>query len=233
MQIKYMEKQIVGPLERVKIIGEKRSVETLAKFDTGASNNSIDYKIAATAGVGPIISSVKIKNAFTKNKIVRRPVTRMRMEIRNIKFNTKANLEDRLKRNVHVLIGRNIIRKHFIIDVSGRYKRLPKISLHETVTLKAIKEKTLKAKIDTGAEITSIDSSLAKQIGVEITGIKKISSSSGSKKRRIGYLDLKIKGMIIKNVKCNIVNRSHMKYAILIGKNVLKDNFLVDLESGK
>ena len=55
-----MAKPVVGLVEKVKIVGKKGSVETLAKFDTGASNNSIDFKIAAEAGVGPVVSSAKI-----------------------------------------------------------------------------------------------------------------------------------------------------------------------------
>ena len=109
-------KEIVGLVEKVKIIGRKGSVETLAKFDTGATDNSLDYKIAAMAGAGHVISSVRVKSASASNGYVRRPVIEASIEIGGKRYHTKANLEDRDGLRYKVLIGRVLLKK-FLIDV--------------------------------------------------------------------------------------------------------------------
>ena len=89
-------------------------------------------------------------------------------------------------------------------------------------------KKTLIARIDTGATKGSIDKGLAKKLKLGRAVKKKvIKSASGTTKRPVKKI-----AIIIKNRKMNadftIADRSHMKYKILIGQNILKRNFLID-----
>ncbi len=93
-----------------------------------------------------------------------------------------------------------------------------------------IKDKKIKAKIDTGAEKSSIDLNLAKKLGLtkNLWGIKKIKSSNGEEYRPIVESKIKIKNRKLP-VKLSITKRENLKYPILIGRDVLKRNFLVDI----
>ena len=101
------------------------------------------------------------------------------------------------------------------------------MGLIENVTLE--NGKTYRAKIDTGADSSSIDSSIAQLLGEKpILSHKYIRSALGRDLRPIISIDLEIRGL-----KCNenftISNREHLKFKILIGKDILqKENFLVD-----
>jgi hypothetical protein len=109
-----MEKKVIGLVEKVRIIGEK-TVETYALFDTGARRSSVDIYLAAKARLGPIISTMKVRNPSFKQK-VRRPVLMVKFEIAGKMFETKANIQDRSHMNLPVLIGRNIISGNFLVD---------------------------------------------------------------------------------------------------------------------
>ena len=111
-----MKKILVGLTDKVKIRG-KKSVETLAKFDTGAKRTSIDMGIAAKAKLGPVIDVVKVKSASLKGGYVKRPVVEAVVEVCGKKLKVKANIEDRVHSKQKVLIGRDIIKSNFIIDV--------------------------------------------------------------------------------------------------------------------
>ena len=130
----------VGLVEKVKIIGRKGTVATLAKFDTGASNNSIDYKIAAETGAGPVVSSIRMHSASVKT-YTRRPVVEVKIGIKGRVFDTKANLTDRRKMKYKVLIGRGILLKNFIVDISKSHKG---VSDYADIKDSVIKEAGLK-----------------------------------------------------------------------------------------
>ncbi len=109
----------VGFSENIIIIGKNGKFNTLAKFDTGSSGNSIDTKIAAKIGLGPIIKSVKILSS-SNGYYVRRPVVKIKIKIKNKTFLTTANIEDREKFSEKILIGRNMIKKYFTIDLNKK-----------------------------------------------------------------------------------------------------------------
>ncbi|OYT56939.1 MAG: hypothetical protein DRO96_01320 [Candidatus Aenigmatarchaeota archaeon] len=119
-------KKTVGLIERVEVIG-KKVVSANAKFDTGASGNSIDTTLAAKAQLGPIVSVVKIKQANLKEP-KRRPVVDVTFRIKGKKYKTRANIEDRSHMSYPVLIGRELIRNNFVVDVAktGRRKKAKK-----------------------------------------------------------------------------------------------------------
>lgn len=110
-------------------------------------------------------------------------------------------------------------------------KKRPVLGLTETVIVfgAKLKKREVVARIDTGAEKSSIDKSLAEELklGPPIK-TKVIRSSHGKTKRP--YIETKIK-ILKKKIKAGftVANRKNMKYQILIGQNILKEmNALVD-----
>ncbi len=109
------QKKIVGLIEGVKIIGRK-TVKATALFDTGAKLSSIDTELAAKAQLGPVIRTQKIKAPITKHT-VERPVVKVIFEIAGERYDTEANLNDRSHMKYPIIIGRNLIKGNFVVDV--------------------------------------------------------------------------------------------------------------------
>jgi hypothetical protein len=120
------DKSTVGLVEVVEIIGEKGSVRKKALLDTGATRSSVDVKIAAKAGIGPIIASVKVKNASSNvsatTGYTRRAVAEARIKLRGKIIQTGVNIVDRQGLPYAILIGRDVIHNNFLIDVSKTHK---------------------------------------------------------------------------------------------------------------
>lgn len=101
------------------------------------------------------------------------------------------------------------------------------IGLIETVVLE--NGKSYKAKIDTGADSSSIDVNLAQQFeDKQVLTHKYIRSALGRHKRPVISLGIEIKGK-----KCmdefTISDRKNMSFKILIGKDILqKEEFIID-----
>ena len=106
-----MEKIILGLIEKVKINGK----EIIAKIDTGADRNSIDTKLAAELNLGPITQTTKITSSHGDSI---RPVVQAELEIKNKKIQTQFNLTNRTHMKCPVLIGKEVLKKGFIIDPS-------------------------------------------------------------------------------------------------------------------
>ncbi|MBS3148225.1 ATP-dependent zinc protease [Candidatus Woesearchaeota archaeon] len=88
--------------------------------------------------------------------------------------------------------------------------------------------KEVVARIDTGATKSSIDSKLATEL--EIAGEFKrvlVKSASGSLHRGVVVADISIGGEI-RAAEFTLADRTHLKYRVLIGQNILKKGFLVD-----
>ena len=101
------------------------------------------------------------------------------------------------------------------------------IGLEESIVLEnGIKHK---AKIDTGADSSSIDKSLIENLdNFEIISHKFIRSALGRHKRPIIKLKVIFQGIeFIENF--TISDRSNLRYKVLIGKDILKkEGFLID-----
>ena len=91
------------------------------------------------------------------------------------------------------------------------------------------KKKEFIARIDTGAKISSMDMRLAAELSSsKILQTKKIVSANGTGLRAVIEAKIILAG---KELKANftLADRAHMKYKILIGRNILrKGKFLID-----
>ena len=103
------------------------------------------------------------------------------------------------------------------------------VGLVEPVKVKGVKrEVKILGKFDTGAERTSIDRDLVSKIGVDHIGKTTTFNVHGKTIRPLVNLKLKIKEKTV-NVKANVWDRSSRKYKILIGRDAIFSNFVVDI----
>jgi|TARA_Y100000310_G_scaffold53186_2_gene48790 hypothetical protein len=104
------------------------------------------------------------------------------------------------------------------------------VGLTENISLVAKdgKSKQVTAKIDTGATRSSIDIKLASKLNLgPVIKSKMVKSAHGNKLRPVIETEVLLAGKKIKS-EFTLADRTHMKYPVLIGVNVLKYGFLVD-----
>jgi len=90
------------------------------------------------------------------------------------------------------------------------------------------KHEEVKARIDTGATKSSIDIELAKKLNLgPVIGNKTIKNAHGSVKRDLIEVEIKIAGKLLRE-KFTLADRSNLKYPLLIGRNILQHDFLID-----
>jgi hypothetical protein len=111
-----MARVIVGFYEDVLIEGNL----VRAKIDTGASSSSIDVVLADMLGLGPVVSRTTIVSSHGRGV---RPVVKADIEINGKKLNASFNIALRRHLRYPLLIGKNILRKGFIIDPKKRLKK--------------------------------------------------------------------------------------------------------------
>jgi hypothetical protein len=86
----------------------------------------------------------------------------------------------------------------------------------------------VEGKVDTGATRSSIDTKLASKLNLgPIIKSKMVKSASGNRLRPVIEVEVIIADKKIKS-EFTLADRTHMKYSVLIGVNVLKHGFLVD-----
>lgn len=84
------------------------------------------------------------------------------------------------------------------------------------------------ARIDTGATNSAINLQLASKLKLgPVIESKIVKSTHGTKLRPVIETEIEICGRKIKE-KFTLADRSHMKYQVLIGQNILKQGFLID-----
>ncbi len=136
---------------------------------------------------------------------------------------------------------RNITREIKIVRENEEMKEKAKddlflgreiIGLYEKILLRG-KENSIKvwAKVDTGADSSSIDARLVSKLGSSpIIGSKVVRNTHGSSVRVITVIPTIVRGREVK-IKYNISDRSKMKYYVLLGRNFLnkyKGLYLID-----
>ena len=104
----------------------------------------------------------------------------------------------------------------------------PVIGLVETVWISGKEKLKVRARVDTGAVLSSIDSALLEKLGPsEVVGKKSVRSANGKTVRPIVELKLEMEGKEVRE-KFTVADRQHMKYKLLIGQNILKKGFFID-----
>ena len=104
------------------------------------------------------------------------------------------------------------------------------LGLIETVKLlgKGTKDRSIRARIDSGAQNSAIDKALAKKMKLgPIIKSKAIRQASGRSVRPVMRATVKVCGKKMTG-EFTISDRSHMRYKVLIGQNLLKRGFLID-----
>lgn len=91
------------------------------------------------------------------------------------------------------------------------------------------RQKTIIARIDSGATKSSIDKTLAKKLKVGPgSRTKLVKSSHGVSRRPIAEIRVRIDGKTLKG-DFTLAERSHLTYPVLIGQDILKNGgFLID-----
>jgi hypothetical protein len=105
-----MERTIIGAIEKVSIGGKRFK----ARIDSGAKTSSLDKRVAKRLGLGPVVRKTWVRNVAGRT---RRPVVRTVVKIRDKRILASFNLVDRSEMEFNVLIGRNILRKKFLVKI--------------------------------------------------------------------------------------------------------------------
>lgn len=105
------EKTIIGLIEEVSINNHIVS----ARIDTGAATSSIDMGLAITLQLGPLIAKRTIVSAHGKRV---RPVIKANITLKGRTIKASFTVVSRTHMRYPILIGRNILRKNFLIDPS-------------------------------------------------------------------------------------------------------------------
>ena len=103
------------------------------------------------------------------------------------------------------------------------------VGLTEYVTINSdSRKKEVIARMDTGATKSSIDVTLAAELKLgPVIDSRLIKSAHGTKLRPVVEVNVLISGREIK-ARFTVADRSHMRYPVLIGQNILKQGFLID-----
>jgi RimK family alpha-L-glutamate ligase len=112
------EPAVIGYIEEVDVIGTSGRKSIMAKSDTGATRTSIDARLAADVGTGPIKDIVKIKSGSLKSG-KSRPVVDVVVGVGGTQHTVAASVEDRSHMDYPMLLGRDIL-EHYRVDVRRR-----------------------------------------------------------------------------------------------------------------
>jgi hypothetical protein len=106
------------------------------------------------------------------------------------------------------------------------------VGLVEHVKVTGENAAVVRALFDTGAKSTSIDSAVARRVGLgkplRYTTIYSASNIKGVRRPVVRAI-LEIMGRKF-DTEINVQDRSHMRFKMIVGRNVLSGNFVVDPE---
>ena len=109
---------VIGYIEEVIVMGTRGQRSVMAKSDTGATRTSIDSRLAADIGTGPIKDIVKVKSGSVKTGRSR-PVVDLVVGVGGTQHTVTASVEDRSHMDYPLLLGRDIL-QHYHVDVRRR-----------------------------------------------------------------------------------------------------------------
>ncbi|MCF7798275.1 RimK/LysX family protein [Candidatus Woesearchaeota archaeon] len=115
------EQHIIGFTEPVLCTSNGKHIQVRARIDTGASKSSIDEKLAKELGLGPILGEKTIRNAHGSSS---RKFVDVTIELAGRKFTEHFTIADRSTMRFPVLIGRNILRKGFLINPKRKARKV-------------------------------------------------------------------------------------------------------------
>ncbi|NIB99585.1 RimK/LysX family protein [Halobacterium sp. R2-5] len=108
----------IGYTEDVLVSGTSGTERVVAKSDTGAARTSIDTRLAAEIGAGPIKSMTKVRSGSVKSGKAR-PVVDIVVGVGGDRHTVAASLEDRGHMDYQLLLGRDILQE-YQVDVRRR-----------------------------------------------------------------------------------------------------------------
>jgi RimK family alpha-L-glutamate ligase len=111
----------IGFTEHVVVSGTSGSRTVVGKADSGAARTSVDLRLAADIGAGPIHTVSRVRSGSRK-KSDARPVVDLVIGIGGNQHTVAANIQDRGHMTHPVLLGRDVLR-HYRLDVSRRVER--------------------------------------------------------------------------------------------------------------
>ena len=103
---------VINSIENVTIKDNKY----LARIDTGATKNSICKSIVADLSLGPPVDTVEVKSS---NGISVRDIIIVDLELAGVMSQTMFNVSNRVHMKYPILIGRNLLKKGFLVDCSN------------------------------------------------------------------------------------------------------------------
>ena len=107
------ETQVIGYIEEVVAMGTSGHRTVMAKSDTGATRTSIDARLAAEIGTGPIKDIVRVKSGSVKSGRSR-PVVDLVIGVGGNRHTVTASVEDRSHMDYPLLLGRDILEQYHV-----------------------------------------------------------------------------------------------------------------------
>ena len=98
--------------------------------------------------------------------------------------------------------------------------------IEPVVIISKNRETNILAKIDTGAYRSSIDMSIASDLGLRIVDVRTVKNVAASQTRPLVDIEFVLAGKKIKT-KASVADRNHMEFPMIIGRLDIKE-FLVD-----
>ena len=119
---RFANREVIGFLERVICIAKDGSRKIVkARIDTGATKSSIDQSLVEEMGWGPILGEKRIRNAhgYSLRQIVDGKIILAQKEITE-----HFNIANREHMTYPILIGRNVLRRGFLIDPNKKVSKI-------------------------------------------------------------------------------------------------------------
>jgi len=110
--IRLNNKVVVDSVEPI-FIGKN---EYFARVDTGATRSSICKSVVKKLKLGPSLEKVEVKSS---HGVSFRDIIMVNVNFAGIKTRIKFNVSDRVHMKYPVLIGRNLLKKGFLVDCSN------------------------------------------------------------------------------------------------------------------